>query len=245
MNDISIFCLVASISMLIHSFAGFGGGLIAMPLLVLVFTPAEIAPVYVLSMAVLNFLLLIEARQYVNWRVVVIWLLGGFIGVPIGIYGLKYLSPVILGLIVGFVTLAFAVFFLSGRTVNFKSNASSCLGVGLFSGLLGGCIAQSGPPVLIYGLSQKWNKNQFRATLLAYFTGLSIITCVGYIVAGMISSRGFLMSAAGIVPMILACYMGTVLKNRTGEKNFKLVVLLVVLFASVLSIAKYLMYWCT
>ena len=127
-----------------------------------------------------------------------------------------------IGVVISVVTLAFAGFFLSGRKVQLKEHAGTQLSVGLLSGVLGGSIAESGPPVVVYGLAREWNKAIFRTTLLTYFTALSVAACFGYLLAGMLSTKSLLFSGAAVVPMVAAGWVGTALKNCVGEKHFEL-----------------------
>ena len=94
------------------------------------------------------------------------------IGVPLGTIALTHLPTDILSLAIAVLTLVFATIFLVNARIRVKENAIAEALIGFGSGFLSGCTAQSGPPIVIYGLMCRWDKDIFRATLLMYFSGL-------------------------------------------------------------------------
>ena len=240
MTDPAIFALIVAAAMLTQSCIGFAGALVAVPLFALFLSPREAIPSYSLVMLAVDVLLVIETHEHVDWRKVRTLLIGGIVGMPIGAYGLKHLPPAFVGVTISIVTLAFAILFLLKVTLPLRENRATQIGVGVCSGVLGGCVSASGPPIVIYGLARNWQKNLFRSTLLAYFTCLATTGVLSYFLMGMITKQTLVTSAVGFVPALAAAFVGLTLKNRLNESVFRSVVLVVILATSLLGFVKYL-----
>ncbi|MBN1491396.1 MAG: sulfite exporter TauE/SafE family protein [Phycisphaerae bacterium] len=238
MQEIALFTAVACLGILVQSFVGFGGALTAVPLFALFLSPKEAIPTYNLVMILIDLWLVFEARRHIQWGRVGRLLLGGFIGVPIGACGLKYLSTDILNLAIGIMTSVFAVFFLLKIKIRMNDTTGTQVGVGLLSGFLGGSIAQAGPPVVIYGLARNWDKNAFRATLLAHFACLRLLAIATYGGLGLFTVKSLTTFAVAIVPAFLASMCGVRFKDRASETFFRQVILVVVVAVGAVNIAR-------
>jgi len=238
MEDLLLFAAVGFAAMFIHSFVGFGGALVSMPILTMFVSPRVAIPAFALMVLVMDLLLVVETRVHVNWRRVAFLLAGGVIGSPIGAFALKTLPTGGLYVALNVLILLFAVLLWCNVHVPLPDNRPTQLAVGLTSGLLGGCIATSGPPVVIFGLARQWQKDAFRGTLLAYFTGLTFVSVASYTVMGMVGGKTLVLSLAALAGALPAAWIGVKLKNRVGQKVFRAVVLAVISFLALLALAK-------
>lgn len=236
MSQILLFTLVACTGILVQSFAGFAGSLVAMPLFALFLSPKEVVPTYTLMMLVIDVWLVFESRKHVAWRRVTKLLCGGLIGVPIGAYGLKYLPAHILILGISIVTLIFALLLLFKVRLRLGEGTGVQVGVGLISGVLGGSVSQSGPPVVIYGLSRQWDKNAFRTNLLTYFTCLCFISNCCYWYTGLLTQKNLYGAGAAIIPCFMVSMIGVRLKNRVSEEVFRRVILVIIVVIGVVGL---------
>ena len=55
----------------------------------------------------------------------------------------------------------------------FSREMAPCVGTGLVAGFLAASTSVSGPPLVLFGLKQRWEPARFRATLIAYFLVIS------------------------------------------------------------------------
>ena len=110
--------------------------------------------------------------------------------------------------------------------------------VGLLSGLLGGCLSGSGPPVIIYGLARNWPKETFRTTLLAYFTILTIEAGGTYAAMQMFTPWCFKAAAAAIIPCLLTAWIGIRLKNKLKEEHFRRAVLIIIVLVGLIGLSQ-------
>ncbi|MBI4581264.1 MAG: sulfite exporter TauE/SafE family protein [Planctomycetes bacterium] len=243
MHEILIFVSIVCLAALIQAFVGFAGALTAVPLFAVFLSPKEAIPTYNMVMLLIDVWLVFEARRHVQWRSVGKLLLGGCVGVPIGAFGLKHLPVGVINVVISVITCTFAILLLMKVRIRLRGTTGTQVGVGLLSGLLGGCISQPGPPVTLYGLARDWDKNTFRTTLLSYFMCLCAMAVVSYWWVGLIARKNLMAFSATVVPAILASGIGLVLKNRASEAGFRRAVLMVVIAVSIISVSRSLWRW--
>jgi uncharacterized membrane protein YfcA len=240
MTEFAVFAGIAGLGMLVQSTVGFAGSLVAIPLFALFMSPREAVPAYCFTMLAVNIFLVCEGRRHVEWRSVRSLLIGGLPGVPIGALALKHLPTHIIGAAISIITLVFGILFLSRVRVRFPVHPLTEPSIGLLSGMLGGSISESGPPVVVYALSREWPKDVFRSSLLAYFLCLAVTAAVSYTTLGMVNSHLLKLSATGLLPALAAGHLGVWLKDRINERNFRLAVLVTVIAVGVVGLVKYL-----
>ena len=237
MIEMLLFAGAVGAGIAVQSAVGFAGGLVAMPMLVL-FLPARTAvPAYSLTMLVLQALLALESRQHVQWRLVVKLLIGGMIGVPLGAYVLRHAPTEAIGLAISAVSLTLAATLMLA-TVRVGTATGPQIAAGLASGVLGGSMGTSGPPVALYGIARGWDKNTFRTTLLTYFAMMSIEANLVYLFLGMHSGHTLTLASAAVVPGCLIATGGIYVKNRVNERLFRWVVLAVIAAVSIAGMAR-------
>jgi len=242
MTDVIAFALIASLGMLVQSTVGFAASLLAVPLFTLLMSPREAVPAYAFLLLAVNSVLVWEGRRHIAGRPVRRLLIGGLPGVPIGALALKYLPAHWIGAAISVVTLLFALLFLARVRVRFPDHPATEPLVGLLSGMLGGGISESGPPVVVYGLARGWGKDVFRSSLLAYFLCLSATAAATYLAYGMVTGSMLLLSLAALLPASLGARLGVRLKQRIDEQAFRLTVLVVILAVSVGGLLKHLVW---
>src|SRR5512138_2934526 len=93
--------LIFFVASFTQSFAGFGMALVAMPLLTQMMSIRTASPLLSLVAITTQTLLLIRYRRTIELRAVLPLLGGAWVGVPIGIYGLKHLNEQIVTAILG------------------------------------------------------------------------------------------------------------------------------------------------
>lgn len=238
MHDIIIFATFASAGIFVQSCFGFGGSLTAIPLLTLFLAPKQAIPTYSILMMLMDAWLVFHSREHIRWGRVGMLLLGGCIGIPIGVYGLKYLPASVIRFAIGTVTFVFALLYLCRVRINLRENTPTQLGVGLTSGILQGSIAESGPPIVIYGMAREWDKNAFRTTLLCYFCCLATFTVITNTWLGLITRKIVLSAASAVVPAFLVSNLGIHLKNRISDVRFRYVMLAIIMSVSILSLVR-------
>ncbi|MCM8756857.1 MAG: sulfite exporter TauE/SafE family protein [Candidatus Omnitrophica bacterium] len=228
--------LIASLSALVQSFSGFGGGLLAIPLYTLFISPRLAVPINFLLMFLLFPGLIWESRRHLNWKLSLNFLVPALLTFPLGALCLAYLPVKTLRVSISVATLLFAGLFLFEVKLPVADWPGLRLLVGLISGFLGGSISQSGPPLVIYGLSSGWGKDTFRATLLLYFFLLTLTGTVSFLSLNLFSSEACQVVIIAALPAIASSALGIHLKRLAREGIFRRVILMVVILVSLLNL---------
>jgi uncharacterized membrane protein YfcA len=235
-NATIFFMAAACLGILVQSTVGFAGALLAIPLMTLFIRPQEAVPSYTLVGLCISVALVIEARKSLNPGLVSRMAAGGVVGTVLGSYALAHLPTGVLRVVICGVTLVFGLLFLLRIPVKVGEHRLAESGVGLLSGLFGGSTSMSGPPVVILGLSRGWEKEKFRANLLAYFAALNAVAIISYWRLGLLGRGNLMVAMLTLVPAAAASLVGVWLKNRVGEDHFRVGVLAVILLVSLIGL---------
>ncbi len=100
---------------------------------------------------------------------------------------------------------------------------------GTFSGIFGGLTAIWAPPMVIYFLARRLDKDEFvRASGVLFLAG-SLPLLVGYFFNGLLDTETTKLSALLIIPSLLGFTFGELLRRKLNTERFRTVVLIVFL----------------
>ncbi|MDZ4858724.1 MAG: sulfite exporter TauE/SafE family protein [Candidatus Hydrogenedentes bacterium] len=174
----------------VHTTAGFGSALIAMPILTLVLHPVVATPLQTLVGLSLSATIFYQYRAHWPWPDAVPLVLFSILGIPLGTLAITTLpESVVLGAL-GVVLLLYAAFETLSRT---GPSTPSTPGLradplyigssvaGFLSGVLGAAYATNGPPAIIYGSWRRWPRGEFKSVLQSMFVvnGICILLWQG------------------------------------------------------------------
>ena len=224
MMDHTTLCVLATVFLatLIRSTFGFGEGLIAVPLLVLII-PIEIAtPVVVLLSITIAGVVVVQDWRKIHFGSAGWMLAPTFVGIPLGIALLTSVHQNVVKAALAMVILAFAGYSLAGKKPPELRRDSRIwlLGCGFLAGLLGGAYGMNGPPLVIYGAMRRWSPQHFRATFQGYFLPASIVAMAGYWLAGLWApavTHYYLISLPVALPAI---FLGRLMNHRLRGDAF-------------------------
>jgi uncharacterized membrane protein YfcA len=230
--QVLIIVLFASVVM---GLTGFGFALAALPLLTLFLPPKTAVPLITVCSVFLNGYTLYKVRRSVQVRRILPLIVMGVLGMICGTYFLVSVEMTTLKLCVGFVTVLFAAASLIGFRREIKNEVRACVPVGFLSGLLGGAMSISGPPIVLFFSNQGIEKITFRANMIAYFFGLYLATMPAYFISGLVSME-LLQSAVYMVPaLIIGTTLGSRLYEVVDEELFRKMALILVLVTGFLA----------
>ncbi len=82
----------------------------------------------------------------------------------------------------------------------------------------------NGPPLAVYGALRRWQPEQFRATLQAYFLPASIIGMGGYWLAGLWTPKVNHFYLASLPGVVIASLLGRIVNGRLHPQRFTIYV---------------------
>ena len=198
-------CFVAT---LVRSTFGFGESLVAVPLLALVI-PLEVAvPLGVLISILVAAVVVVQDHEHIHFDSAKWLIVFAVLGIPVGLGILVYLDARIVKIALGVLVVAYSAYGLfTKRTLHLPRDTRLWLfACGFVSGVLGGAYGLNGPPLVIYGNLRRWDAQQFRATLQAYFLPASLLGATGFAVNGLITTsvlRTFALALPAVIPALL------------------------------------------
>jgi hypothetical protein len=212
-------CFVAT---LVRSTFGFGESLIAVPLLAL-FIPIEIAvPLGVLISILVAAVVLAQDHAHVHFHSAK-WLIAfAVLGIPVGLVILLRVDATIVKIALGTLVIAFSAYALiTKRSLHLAHDSRPWLFVcGFISGVLGGAYGLNGPPLVIYGNLRRWDAQQFRATLQAYFLPASLLGATGFAINHLLTATVLRYFAIALPAAIPALFLGRYLNRRLQGDSF-------------------------
>jgi uncharacterized membrane protein YfcA len=222
---------------LVAGLTGFGFAIIAVPILMILMPPKVVVPLVQLLSTMLQIVVLVEARRWVDLGRMWPLLLAGIAGVPLGTYLLLILDPQVLRILVGAVVVLSALAMLAGWRWSVRKEKLASVPVGLAGGALGGSTGIPGPPVILFFANQEMGKQTFRANLVLYFTCVGLVAVLSLIAGGLITEE-VLVGWAGLLPAVaLGTWLGVWLARRTDQSLFRQITLGVLILTGVAAMA--------
>ena len=230
--------IIISLGIFIQAIGGFGAGLFAIPLLTLLYEPKFIVPSFSLLVLTFNIIMLFETKRKIKWDIILNLILGAFVGVPFGVYFLKNINQQLLKFIISFITFSLGIYFITGAKFKIKEKRIILFVTGVISGFFSGSCAMGGPPVIILGISMKWEKEIFRKTLLTYFAIAGTFSNLLFLKNGLFNPSNIKVFLFSLIPVSIASFLGIKIKNKLSEEKFRKIILILIIFIGLIGILK-------
>ncbi len=158
--------LVVAGAGLVRGYGGFGGGLVAIPLLTLIYGPIEAYAMTAL-IGVLGYVQLApRAARIADWTELAPTLIAATIATPIGVAALVVTDPEVIRRLIGVFVLLGAVLLATGWAYRGRRGALAGGITGALCGGISGVAGVGGPPLVIYFLSAPASADVQRASIL-------------------------------------------------------------------------------
>ena len=220
----------------VKGLTGFGFSLAAVPFLVLLLGPRTAIPIVIILNALTNIGLYLSVRKSANLGRIKPLIIAGIVSVPVGMVLLLVLNVTILKIIIGCTICIFALAFLVGFKRQVRNEKRGLIAAGLLSGVLNGAISTGGPPVILFLSNQGDAKQPFRANLIAYFFFLSLASVPIFFAGGLVTFTVTRYALIFFPALVLGALAGNWLLRRVPEETFRIIALLVVMAAGVISV---------
>ncbi|AEB09979.1 sulfite exporter TauE/SafE family protein [Desulfobacca acetoxidans] len=233
-----LLCLIAFSAGFTQGLSGFGSVLVALPLMVLLLDLKTAVPLAGLWGMTINIILLLTLRRHLDLTRIVPLVVAALPGVPLGVYFLKNVPLWLLEMVLGVLLVVFSIYFVWSGGKTRRLSRGWAYAAGFSSGCLGGSLAASGPPVIIYTALQPWPKDEIKSTLTGFFflSGLTII--FAQIVAGLITPQVLKTSLISIPFVVLGVISGTWCYNRMETIRYRQVVVGLVTLLGLITVGK-------
>jgi uncharacterized protein len=234
---VSTLLVVAGIILLastVHAVTGFGYALVATPLLALTVDPHTAVVATTLSALAMTITIAVRQRQHAEWKVAMIATAGIVVGMPLGLWVYAATSEQVLTALIGVGVLGCTL--MVWRRVKVHGNIPVLVGVGLISGALSTSTGTNGPPMVAAFQGMGYDPNKFRATLAAVFAATSVLSLVGFAVAGQVDTQSIWIGLVGLPVVQLGWFAGNAIFNRIDAERFRKVVLVSLLVSAAVTL---------
>ena len=233
-----ITCLIFLLAGLIQGLTGFGGGLVAIPLLCLIMDVKEAVPLSILSGLAITTVMAWNLRQHMDRRKILPMLIGSLPGIVAGTLLLKVADPVVINRMLGLLLIS-----ISAINLTFKPrpiNPSTVWGyiAGFFSGAITASVGAGGPPVIIYTTLTDWKKDVIKATLTGFFVLNGYITAAVHAGTGVITGNTLRMFVVTVAFVLAGTYLGTTISERINRRTYLRIVYLLLMVLGVMMLVR-------
>jgi uncharacterized membrane protein YfcA len=211
--------LVIFAAYLIRGIAGFGSGLIAVPLLSLVAPVPTVVPLVVTLDYIGSASQGIRNAERVAWRAQVLLIPFMLVGIALGLILLQTMTPVLLTRALGAFVIVFALYQwlpmppLPGSRI-------LAAGGGVLGGLVGTLFGTGGPFYVVYLRLRDLDKTAFRATFATNFLIDGGIRLIAYGVTGLYSRTTLLAVVFALPVAALALFLGGRIQTGLSQAAF-------------------------
>lgn len=227
MPELTVIALVAvgifALGGIAQAVTGFGGAMVAVPLLVLIVDPVTAVVSATGVGLALSGLGWHREREHVVVPLARRLAVSGFIGMPAGLAVLLLVQARTLGLVIG-VMLGLTVLSILFK-VRLPSSVGAQRGAGVISGALLTSTGLNGPPLVTAMRGTDEPPRRVRATLQAVFTLQDAVAVGIFVVAGAFQPTALVAVAAGLVGVRVGWSVGDRIFHRLSVEAFNKIVL--------------------
>lgn len=226
---------VVAVSSFAQSLAGFGFGLLAVPLMSIMVVPHDAVVVATVIGAVSTTVQALLDRSSCDWGVARRMSLAAYLGMPVGLFVFVVVSESALRVSLGVVVILATFMLARGFTFHGRSRPMDW-SMGWLSGVLSTSTSTNGPPLVFLMQARGMEAQSFRSTINTVFALSNIGAILLFAVTGHVTAEGLLAAAVTLPVLGVSLRLGYALRPKVRQESFRMLVL-VLLFVSGVSVA--------
>src|SRR5262245_10846437 len=227
---------VAALAGITRGFSGFGGAMIYMPLVSAIYDPRIAAVTVLLVDLVAATPFAIPELRRCTWREVGPLSIAMAAGLPLGVWLLVVLDPIVLRWCIAIVVLSLVPMLASGWRYHGPPRLPLTIGVGLFSGVSAGAVLIAGPPVILYWLGGGSSPKVLRANLMVLFMICDVLLVVIFGHQGMFEPRPLALSLLLGIPYLLGMAIGARFFHGASDRLYRNIAYAIITLAAIVSL---------
>ncbi|WP_252504894.1 sulfite exporter TauE/SafE family protein [Sporosarcina sp. Marseille-Q4943] len=226
--DILLFIAIILLASILQTGTGFGFSIVATPFLLLLFEARDAIQINLLLSLVISLAMYRKVRTDIDRGVMKRFIIGSFIGLPLGIIVFLLVDIPKLKLGIGIVILLLtALLFLKLRITQTPNRD---VAIGGLSGSLTTSIGMPGPPLLLYFSGTDTAKETLRGTTLVYYLFIYSISLLIQIVFAGTSTLVWKSSLFALPIVWLGLYLGQYLFLKVNQTGFRIFMYIILIF---------------
>lgn len=221
-NDGLVWIIIAAfVAGVVRGFAGFGTAMIFLPIATQFLNPfAAIAAMTIMDLV--GPLPIVRAAWRDAYKPDLGRLVVGMaVVLPVAIYCLTLMDPMIFRYSVSFLAIGMLVILLLGLRYRGDVKPGLVYGIGGFSGVTGGLAGIPGPPVILFYMASQHPVRVIRANSLLFLFGFDFFILINFMVMGQLTLNAVVMGLLLIFPILLGNLLGAYFFNPEKEKLYR------------------------
>jgi uncharacterized membrane protein YfcA len=213
----------------VQGLSGFAFAMCAMAFWAWTLEPQLAAVVVVGCSLVGQTVTIVAARRGFNLRRTLPFIIGGFLGVPIGIAILPLIDQVTFRATVGGLLAIFCPTMLvfGGKAHIAEERPAANGGVGFIGGVLGGIGGFTGVAPTLWASMQAWTKDEQRAIIQWFNLSMHAVTITGYGLSGLFTAERGKWLLVAIPAMLIPSLLGAKLYTKISDAAFRRLILVI------------------
>jgi uncharacterized protein len=217
----------------VNGLTGFGTGITAMGFWLYAIPPTTAASLSVIrsSISQLQTLHLIWGK--VRWRRVLIFVVPGLVGVPVGTYVLPHINPTMFRIGVGVFLVGYSscVLLRRGQIKSDWGGEAADGVIGFGGGILGGIAGLSGVFPIIWTDIRGWIKEEHRAVVQSFNIAILWLALASHAASGLLTRQVLLQAAIALPGTIVGAHTGSFIYRRFANHSYQRVILVLLLIS--------------
>ena len=211
----------------VQGLSGFAFGLVAMAVWAWWLDPVLAGPLVVFGSLVGQLLSVRSIRRGFDARRVLPFVLGGVAGVPLGVWLLRHIDPLLFKLAVGVLLVVWcpAMLFARGLPRVARGGRPADAGAGWLGGVMGGLGGLTGPAPILWATLRGWDRDAQRAVFQVFNLAMHGLTMAAYLATGTISGEAARLFLVVAPAMLVPTLIGARLYRRFSDAAFRSLVL--------------------
>ena len=219
----------------------FGGNLVAVPFITLLFEPRVAILAGCISGTMVFLGLCYFYRKNILWKDALFLMSGAAFGIPIGLRFLTLAGEKSILLAAGLALLLFLLWqFVSGKLARREKPlplSFACL-FGFVSGIMMAAVGMGGPPLVLFAFLRNWSKEATLGTVNAVSVGLMLYVLPGQYLSGLYSPQIFLLGSTGAVFALLGIIFSIPVVRKINIALFRTLLLIMLLISAIILIMR-------
>ena len=211
--ELLTFAAIIAFACFVQAVAGFGLPMIATSVLVALFGIKATVPLIAIIILELQLFLVVRYRATLDLRAV--WRISSAaaLGIPIGVLFLSRIPETIAITLLGLLLIAYVAVSSLALPVPRLENKRWAYLFGLLSGLGAGAYNIAGPPMIIYGDTQRWEPRLFKSNLQGCFLVITSVAILTHSLSGNMT-RDILRNSLIALPFVVVGAMAGITLDR-------------------------------
>ncbi len=227
--DLVLGGVVVFIAYLVRGICGFGSGLIAIPLLTLMYPLKTVVPLVVFLDLIGSGAQALSSRKHIDWKVLWPLLPATLVGIALALYFFTHVDTSTLSVALGVFVMCFALYQLM-PVPSLTGGPIVAAPFGLLGGLVGTLFGTGGPMYTMYFSMRQLGKAEFRANYSFYFLIDGFFRMAVYVFGlSLLRVEWMSLLALAFVPFAVGLYAGGKVHHEIDPMIFKKLISLVLL----------------